>query len=256
MFGQITSDCEVVLVDDGSTDNSVDQVRRNFSDALHSGQLMLICTENAGPGAARNTWIQAARGTYIAFLDSDDFILPGCIARILAILSDSAPDIVQFNVLRVLEDNLSGQHLIACHRPPDGLDKMDAISSEIFGVGKWFPPSRIFTRKIILANPFPAERAFYEGLQLLPFIFFQDVTIFLVVDPLIAYRDNPHGTIRNHKLEHANTMLSLFARFGVLPPSVPCDLTRVQLARSIVFVALVLRLRKIDLCDLRNRILW
>src|SRR5690554_1650398 len=84
VFSQITSNCEVVLVDDGSSDHSVDLVRQNFADELRSGQFTLICTENAGPGAARNVGVQAARGSYVAFLDSDDFILPGYIARILA----------------------------------------------------------------------------------------------------------------------------------------------------------------------------
>lgn len=247
VFSQITSDCEVVLVDDGSNDHSVDLVRQNFADALQSGQFTLICTENAGPGAARNVGVQAARGSYVAFLDSDDFILPGYIARILSVLSDSAPDIVQFNLLRVLDDDLRGQELIACHISPDGLYKMDAVRDEIFGLGKWFPPSRIFARKIILANPFPAERVFYEDLQLIPFIFFQDLAIFLIADPLIAYRDNLLGTTRNHKPEHAQTMLALFSRLSSLPRSVPRDLMRVQVARSIVFFVLELKLREINL---------
>jgi len=254
VFSQITSNCEVVLVDDGSSDHSVDLVRQNFADELRSGQFTLICTENAGPGAARNVGVQAARGSYVAFLDSDDFILPGYIARILAVLSDSAPDIVQFNLLRVLDDDLRGEQLIVCHMSPDGLYKMDAVRDEIFGLGKWFPPSRVFAREIILANPFPAERVFYEDLQLLPFIFFQDLTVVLIADPLIAYRDNPHGTTRNHKPEHAKTMLSFFTRLSALPPSVPRDLIRVQVARSIVFLALELKLREIDLCGLRRQI--
>jgi len=254
VFAQIASDCEVILVDDGSTDNSVDLVRHNFSDALESGQLTLICTENAGPGAARNTGVQAARGVYIAFLDSDDFILPGYITRIQTVLENSSPDIVQFNVLRVLDDDLTGQHLIACHRSPDGLYQMDAVRDEIFGIGKWFPPSRIFKREIILANPFPEKRVFYEDLQLLPFIFFEDFTIYLIGEPMIAYRDNPKGTTRNHRPEHAQTMLSLFKRLSVLPPSVPRDLARVQVARSIIYLVLELKLPEINLSNLLSQV--
>ena len=254
VFAQITKDCEVVLVDDGSTDQSVDLIRRAFSDALASGQLKLICTENSGPGAARNTGVFASKGSYIAFLDSDDFILPGFIARILAILEERAPDIVQFSVLRVLDDRLTGQNIVLSHRTAEGLYDMDEVRADIFGVGKWFPFSRVFSRDIILKNPFPAERVFYEDLLTLPFIFFQSFNIYLLRDPLIAYRDNPKGTTRNHKPDHARAMLEHFQRVSALPPSVARDIMLVQVARSIVFFTLELKLPDMPLRDLRSQI--
>lgn len=253
VFSQITPDCEVVLVDDGSTDHSIDLVRRDFFEELEKRRLTLICTENAGPGAARNTGVKAASGAYIAFLDSDDFILPGYIERILAVLTDTAPDIVQFNLLRVLDDELSGQHLVACHSSSDGLYEMNAVRAEIFGIGKWFI-CRIFKREIMLSNPFPAARVFYEDLQTLPFIFLQDFNIYLITKPLIAYRDNPKGTTRNHRPEHAHTMLAHYQRVRSLPPSLARDLMRVQVARSVVFLTLEMRLTEIDLRDLRQQI--
>jgi len=255
VFDQITPDCEVVLVDDGSTDHSVELIRRDFAQELERSRLTLICTENAGPGAARNIGVQAAHGAYIAFLDSDDFILPGYIARCLAVLRVSAaPDIVQFNLLRVLDDDLSGHYVVACHTSPDGLYEMDTVRAEIFGIGKWFPWCRIFAREIMLANPFPSERVFYEDLLTLPMIFFQDFKIHLLSRPLYAYRDNPQGTTRNHRPEHAHTMLAHFQRVSALPPSLPRDLMRVKVARSIIFLALELKLSEIDLHDLRRQI--
>jgi len=254
VFNQITAECEVVLVDDGSTDHSIELIRHDFAHEMERGQLTLICTENAGPGAARNTGVHAARGTYIAFLDSDDFILPNYIACCLAVLRESAPDVLQFNLLRVLDDELNGQHVVACHKSTNGLYKMDTVRAEIFGIGKWFPCSRIFAREIILTNPFPFERVFYEDLLTLPKIFFLDIKIYLLSTPLYAYRDNPHGTTRNHKAAHAHTMLAHFDRVSELPPSLPRDLMRVKVARSIVFLALELKLDEIDLSDLRRKI--
>jgi len=254
VFSQITADCEVVLVDDGSTDGSVELVRRHFADSLDQGQLTLICTQNAGPGAARNTGVRAARGAYIAFVDSDDFILPRYVDRCLAVLQEGAPDILQFNLLRVLDDNLNERHVVACHTSPDGLYELATVRAELFGIGKWFPSSRIFAREIMLANPFPSERVFYEDLLTLPEIFLKELKIYLLSTPLYAYRDNPQGTTRNHKREHAHTMLAYFLRVSALPPSIECDLLRVKVARSIVFLSLELKLSEIDLCSLRRQI--
>lgn len=72
-LAQTLSEMEIILVDDASTDNTVAIVRSRFSDP----RLRLIAlSRNVGPASARNRGIDAARGTYVAFLDSDDEWLP------------------------------------------------------------------------------------------------------------------------------------------------------------------------------------
>lgn len=67
---------EVILIDDGSTDNSVELIeQRNEKDCIR-----LFRQNNSGPAKARNRGIQEAKGKYIAFLDADDYWLPGFIS--------------------------------------------------------------------------------------------------------------------------------------------------------------------------------
>jgi glycosyltransferase involved in cell wall biosynthesis len=77
---QTFQDFEVLIVDDGSTDKS-EEIVRGFND---SRILYLRRDTNGGAAAARNTGIQAARGEYIAFLDSDDEWLPEKLEKQLA----------------------------------------------------------------------------------------------------------------------------------------------------------------------------
>lgn len=72
VFAQSFVDFEVIVVDDGSTDNGADIVRD-----YHDRRFRLIQQKNAGPGAARNRGIREARADYITFLDADDEWLPG-----------------------------------------------------------------------------------------------------------------------------------------------------------------------------------
>lgn len=87
---KLQSDWEAVLVDDGSTDNSgllCDQW------AGRDGRIHVIHQKNGGLSAARNTGIRNARGDYVMFLDSDDFLNPEETDKMLAQL-EKAPEVL------------------------------------------------------------------------------------------------------------------------------------------------------------------
>src|SRR5690242_13746363 len=67
---------EVIVVDDGSTDGSIEEVKR-----FRGGKIQLIQQVSAGSGAARNRAYQASTGAFIQFLDADDLIEPDKIER-------------------------------------------------------------------------------------------------------------------------------------------------------------------------------
>jgi glycosyltransferase involved in cell wall biosynthesis len=75
---QSFADMEILVVDDGSTDETP-EVLAGFGDRIR-----VVRQENGGRSAARNTAIKEARGTYVAFCDSDDRWLPGKLERQLA----------------------------------------------------------------------------------------------------------------------------------------------------------------------------
>jgi len=173
---------------------------------------------------------------------------------VLEVIKNYSPDIIQFNILRVLDDEPSHGKPIKCHNLPDGLYMLSSIRENVFGVGKWFPYTRVFKREIMKQYPFPSKRIFYEDLITLPFILLQDFSIYFLENPLISYRNNPKSTTRNHKPEHGKTLLDLFNTISALPKSCSRYLIRVQLARSIVFFTLELRLRDVPLDSIRRQV--
>lgn len=81
-------DVEVVLVDDGSTDGTLEVVRQRFGD---EPRLKVHRQENGGPARARNAGLDLATGELIAFLDSDDVYRPEFVSAMVARLA-SAPE--------------------------------------------------------------------------------------------------------------------------------------------------------------------
>lgn len=95
---------EVIVVDDRSTDDTCERVRRIA--AADPRVILLQLPQNGGPSVARNAGIRAARGKWIALLDADDVFEPGRLATLIALAEDQKADLVADNLMLV--DQASG----------------------------------------------------------------------------------------------------------------------------------------------------
>lgn len=94
VLGQSYEDYEIILVDDGSTDSGgwmCDAYARKDT------RIRVIHQDNGGLSAARNTGMRAARGEYIYFLDSDDYIEPRTLEQLTALAEAERADVVFFD---------------------------------------------------------------------------------------------------------------------------------------------------------------
>ena len=90
VINQTHKSLEIIIVDDGSTDDSVEVIERfRQSDP----RIKLICQENQGHSAARNVGIENAESDYLFFIDSDDYIRPETIELLLSNLIQNGGDI-------------------------------------------------------------------------------------------------------------------------------------------------------------------
>jgi glycosyltransferase involved in cell wall biosynthesis len=88
ILNQTYRNTEVVVVDDGSTDNTQERLKE------YGDRIRVVYQKNSGPSAARNHGIRASRGEIIAFLDSDDLWLPTKLERQVSLLQQSAANVV------------------------------------------------------------------------------------------------------------------------------------------------------------------
>ena len=199
---------ELVVVDDGSTDGSPQAIRDAFRDLGLEARARLIEQANAGPGVARNTAIAAARGHFIACLDSDDLWLDWTLPTILDLLrAEDAPD-VAFLQQDAFAD---GAPLPPVEQAPRKVVRyrnyLDAFLAE--GTGTMFGGCNLVARRALLQEigGFPAELRCYEDIDLflrLPLELKMDVALQPV---LFRYRNTP-GSLTS-SFDAARTGLSV-----------------------------------------------
>lgn len=176
---QTYSNLEIILVDDGSTDESGDLCDQY---AVKDGRITVLHQRNMGLSCARNSGIELADGKYIFFLDSDDYIHPQLIESLYNILVQNVADIafcahqsvqekekVEFQFINSCDasviETITGQECIRRFQSDDSIDmivvwnklyKREYFENLRFPAGK-VHEDEFVTYKIL----YPLEKCYY-----------------------------------------------------------------------------------------------
>ncbi len=110
---QSLRDIEVILVDDGSPDACPAMCD---AWAQRDGRITVIHSPNQGPGQARNLGIDAARGEFVAFIDSDDWVLPHMMRDLVQAAREAHADVVLSGFSRVVGGSVTST-FVPCQQP-------------------------------------------------------------------------------------------------------------------------------------------
>lgn len=102
ILSQNYSALEIFLIDDGSTDES-GEICDEY--AKRDSRINVIHQTNAGAAAAKNTGLKAATGTYLSFVDSDDFLESDAYSHMIRIIQEQNADIVQCSYRDVFKNH-------------------------------------------------------------------------------------------------------------------------------------------------------
>jgi glycosyltransferase involved in cell wall biosynthesis len=95
LVNQTLKEIEIICIDDGSTDKSLDILNEY---AAKDGRFIILKRQNGGAGAARNAGLKTARGEYIGFVDSDDYIDLNFFEKLYACAAQTNADIAKGEV--------------------------------------------------------------------------------------------------------------------------------------------------------------
>lgn len=101
---QTCADFEIILVNDGSPDDS-QRILDTYS-AQYPARIKAFVKENGGLSDARNYGILRASGEYLLFVDSDDYLAPELLAGLKNVIEGAHPDVIRFNACTVTESGV------------------------------------------------------------------------------------------------------------------------------------------------------
>lgn len=89
IIGQTYQDLQIILVNDGSTDNSIEKCNA-WANIDH--RIVVLSKHNGGVSSARNMGMERAQGEYVGFVDSDDIIMPSYVEKLLTMIRNNQAD--------------------------------------------------------------------------------------------------------------------------------------------------------------------
>lgn len=200
---------QILVLDDCSTDGSwalLQELALRWPDRLQ----LLQHTRNGGLSVARNTMIDAARGEYLWFLDSDDKLLPGAIDGLRSIVQAHSPDVVlcDFSVWRErprFKHRLRGEHHRRSFEGParQWVHDRCKLVEGMLSTGQLHAWSKISRRALWGSDlRFPPGR-YFEDMATMPLMALRAQSFYYEPQPWVAYRQRASSILSTMNLPKA-----------------------------------------------------
>ncbi|WP_418603877.1 glycosyltransferase family 2 protein [Hwangdonia sp.] len=199
------SDYEIIIINDGSTDNSL-EICKNLQSEFTS--LKIITQKNKGLSGARNTGLKHANGEYVWFIDSDDWIEPNCLKDIYSQLKQFKSDILWIGHDVILNDASYRKFIPnAIDAPISGEELFINHLDNLFYIWKF-----IYKKEFLTHNKLEfLEGIYYEDLEFTPRALIKAKTCFTIPRVFYYYliRQGSIASLNNIKNKSINDRLQI-----------------------------------------------
>lgn len=152
---QTFTDFEAILINDGTKDGSIQAAREMIGE---DDRFIILCKENGGQGSARNMGLDYAKGDYIAFIDSDDYVDSEYLQKMYKQITLSGSEVCTCNVLYVDENGISIKEHI--NYPEKYIDNNDYLLAMSYISG--FMCDKLFSSSVFSGMRFDERVRTYE----------------------------------------------------------------------------------------------
>ena len=154
ILAQTYTDLEILLIDDGSTDNCL-SICQEY--AQKDSRIVLLTKENGGQGSARNMALERMKGDYVSFVDSDDYILPTMLQEMVENMESYGADLAVCYIKTIDKNGKSKEKALQQPKLYNNKELMrEYVSTQDIGEG---PCNKLYKSKLFSQMRFPEIRA-------------------------------------------------------------------------------------------------
>lgn len=208
ILAQTLKNFEVILINDGSTDSSLDILSRYAS---KYDNFILIDKKNEGVTRARNLGISMAKGEYLSFVDSDDYVSPRFLQSLYSLAKSTCADIACCNYYK--HNMETGRKYTYPLSMPSGIyTKQKALRLLINDTRvKYYIWNKLFRRAMIMDNNITFPKICFEDTEFCTEAFYHANKIAITRQALYSYCKHKNSTISKMKLHEINDYLLALA---------------------------------------------
>lgn len=195
LLNQTYKNIEIILIDDGSIDNSLKIINEEY---ISNTKIIYKYQKNAGLSAARNTGIKFSTGDYLCFVDGDDWLREDAIEVLMNVIEQDNSDIAIFNMAYIFLDGTRRKRTPSIEHH-ECIDNIEALRQEMLGKKyRFHAPNKICKRNIYIDNNiwFPVGKL-YEDVATTYKLFLNKCRVSLVPEELYFYLQKRSGSITN-----------------------------------------------------------
>ena len=204
VVNQTLKEIEIICVDDGSTDSSLEILKEY---AKKDNRFIILTQENLHAGVARNAGLTVAKGEYVSFLDSDDWFELDMLLEMVTNIEKEKSEICccQYKNINTITGEIEGFRGININCKPNSIvtyNKKD-YTNNLYSISNPMPWNKMFSHKFIRDNSIRFQSLISSNdiyFSMLSMSFCNKFT--LVIKPLVNYRFNRESSLKNSRDKH------------------------------------------------------
>ena len=234
---QSYKDYEVIIVNDGSTDKS--------KDILDEYDYKVINQKNQGLSVARNNGVKKAKGEYLIFVDSDDYIEKDLLKELNKSLTDN-PDLVRFQIREVYGDNTKKDYNEEPFTNKNGVEAFSILCKYHFVENAW---AYLYRKDFYLKNKFSFKKgAIHEDFGLVPLVIMKAKIVNSISYIGYNYLQRENSIMSEKNYEKTKKKVSdMFEHYDYLIKEINKTELDSKLYKSFISNSLILKV-----CELKN----
>ena len=222
LLPQLTDNIELILIEDCSKDLTKEKIQDWEKKITHPHTRFIYLEKNVGLSEARNIGLDNALGTYVWFIDSDDYIASDTTSTLVELLDSYSPDGIVFDFIKFKDEKTQQRSKWRSLQPNQINQNSEMLLQTLFNDAQMYVWCYVLKKTLWQKYPFPIGKKF-EDITVMPKIMYDVTSLYYLPKPFYYYRQRENSILSAPTVESCfninDAMKQVYLYFRDLPLS-------------------------------------